>query len=208
MTKSSTANDPTFRSAPRKSNLRANLFLAECIGVTWAYLRALYHRGDEEGGGIWHGKRSSTAILQIHLMAAFAVIYMVRLNAMSRWLLPRELSVEEITFVILVWLPSIMGSYAMLRADDVSAFTLLVATALYAVGSYLNSYSELQRMWWKANPANKGRCYTLGLFSASRNVNYFGDTVLFAGWAIATGSVWNVWVPLVMGSMFWFHHIP
>merc|ERR1711862_1009632 len=100
-----------------------------------------------------------------------------------------------------------MGSYIFL-AKNVSNVVLVVASFFYALGSYLNTYSELQRKVWKKNPNNKGRCYTLGLFSFSRNINYFGDTMLFAGWALATGNWMNSWAPIVMGLSFYFFHIP
>merc|ERR1712232_741271 len=155
--------------------------------------------------GIYDWKFSLSA--QAHLLGAFGVIYMIRLNIMSMWLLKRELGMEELTVVILVWLPAIMGSYVAL-AKHVSIYILVAASILYALGSYLNTYSELQRKIWKKAPNNKGRCYTLGLFSLSRNINYFGDTVLFAGWALATGNWINLWAPIVMGLSFYFFHIP
>ena len=48
----------------------------------------------------------------------------------------------------------------------------------------------------------------LGLFSRSRNINYFGDSVLFTGWAIATGNWANAWAPIVMSLTFYYYHIP
>lgn len=85
---------------------------------------------------------------------------------------------------------------------DLLAFLLLLA------GSYLNSYSEMQRKWWKANSANKGRCYTLGLFKHSIHINYFGDMVLFTGWCLFTQNMWTLALPLLMTGMFIFLHIP
>ena len=193
----------TFRSAKRKSNLRVNIFLFESVIVSSLYLYSIYG---------WKFVSSSsynntTTPLQAHVLAVFGVMYMIRLNVMTIWLLPRELGIEELTFVILVWIPSIMGSYVAL-AKNVSNVILVVAFLLYGLGSYLNTYSELQRKEWKQNPSNKGRCYTLGLFSSSRNINYFGDTMLFAGWAVATGNVVNAWAPIVMGLTFYYFHIP
>jgi len=186
--------EETFRNAKRKSNIRANIFLLESVVVLSLYVYLIYG---------W--KFSSSA--QAHLLGAFGIIYMIRLNIMSMWLLQRELGMEELTVVILLWLPAIMGSYIAL-AKDVSNVVLVVASFFYALGSYLNTYSELQRKVWKKDPNNKGRCYTLGLFSFSRNINYFGDTMLFAGWALATGNWMNSWAPIVMGLSFYFFHIP
>merc|ERR1712183_1261588 len=83
-----------------------------------------------------------------------------------------------------------------------------VASIMYVLGSYLNTYSEFQRKIWKQDPIHKGRCYMLGLFSLSRNINYFGDSLLFAGWAVATGNWINSWAPILMSLSFYFYHIP
>eukprot|EP00593_Proboscia_inermis_P014738 CAMPEP_0171299264 /NCGR_PEP_ID=MMETSP0816-20121228/8071_1 /TAXON_ID=420281 /ORGANISM="Proboscia inermis, Strain CCAP1064/1" /LENGTH=226 /DNA_ID=CAMNT_0011774927 /DNA_START=9 /DNA_END=689 /DNA_ORIENTATION=+ len=186
-------DEPYFRSVERTSNLRANIFLFECMVVMSLYIFLLY---------AWRLEYSS----QVNLLAAFGAIYMIRVNIMSRWLLPRELGMEEITVVIL-FISSIMGSYVIL-AKEISSVGLAVSSILYAFGSYLNTWSEMQRKFWKGDPANKGRCYTLGLFSWSRNINYFGDSMLFAGWAVATGNWVNSWAPIVMSLAFYFFHIP
>lgn len=80
--------------------------------------------------------------------------------------------------------------------------------ALVLVGSVLNTGSELQRMVWKKNPAHRGHLYTEGMFGWSQHINYFGDTVLFTGWALLTASPWALLVPLMMTLGFIFHHIP
>lgn len=187
-----------FRTAHRSSSLRSNVFLIECVVVLGLYL-----------GAIWWHFDSSFAAPQAVVLSSFGIMYMGRLNVMSRWLLKRELSMEELTFVILVWLPCIMGSYVFLaRTETISTALLVSAVALNVFGSYLNTYSEYERMVWKQDPANKGHCYTLGLFSYSRNINYFGDSMLFTGWAMATGNWINAWAPITMSLMFYFMHIP
>lgn len=69
---------------------------------------------------------------------------------------------------------------------------------LYAGGSYLNSRSEYSRHIWKARPENRGRLYTGGLFSHSMHINYFGDIVLFTGFALVARSSAMLVIPLVM----------
>ena len=75
-------------------------------------------------------------------------------------------------------------------------------------GSYLNTVSELQRMIWKKDESNKGRLYTEGLFKYSMHINYFGDTILFSGFALLTGTVWALLVPVLITLGFIFQHIP
>ena len=187
---------PSFRSAERRSSLRSNIFLLECAVVLFCHVAALHH---------WARPGPQRVLLSL-----FAIIYMGRLNLMARWLLPRELALEEVTFVSLVWVPSILASFtygAVLCSSPASSSSsssssvdptaspsrtqLVVAAAAYFGGSFLNTFSELQRKWWKAQPQNKGRCYTQGLFSLSRNINYFGDVVLFGAWAAATAAWWK-----------------
>ncbi|MCK7615638.1 methyltransferase family protein [Roseibium sediminicola] len=83
-----------------------------------------------------------------------------------------------------------------------------VAVVFVLTGSFLNSWSELQRKWWKRDPAHRGHCYTGGLFAWSMHVNYFGDTVLFTGWALLAHSLVALAVPAFMAASFVFFHIP
>lgn len=83
-----------------------------------------------------------------------------------------------------------------------------IALALYVSGSCLNTGAELQRKRWKADPAHAGHLYRGGLFSLSMHVNYFGDVLLFTGFALVTKSAWALLVPLLMAVMFVFVHIP
>lgn len=80
--------------------------------------------------------------------------------------------------------------------------------ALVLFGSYLNTGSEVQRKLWKRDPVNKGKCYTKGLFAYSMHINFFGDTVLFTGWALLTGVWWALMLPVMMAGMFIYMHIP
>ncbi len=78
----------------------------------------------------------------------------------------------------------------------------LFAAVLLLGGSYLNSFSEIQRKWWKEKPRNKGHCYTEGLFRYSMHINYFGDTVLFTGWSLLTHNFWTLLLPLFIALSF------
>jgi protein-S-isoprenylcysteine O-methyltransferase Ste14 len=83
-----------------------------------------------------------------------------------------------------------------------------IGALLYVLGSYLNTGSEYMRDRWKQDPANRGHLYTGGLFRYSRHINYFGDELLFVGYAMVTDSVWALVVPAFMLSGFLFANIP
>ena len=82
------------------------------------------------------------------------------------------------------------------------------ACGLYAAGSFLNTASEIQRRRWKQAPDHKGHLYTDGLFALSMHINYFGDALLFTGFALLTTSPWALLLPLLMTTLFVFVHIP
>ncbi len=79
---------------------------------------------------------------------------------------------------------------------------------LYIAGSYVGTASEHSRHTWKADPENRGHLYTRGLFRWSRHVNYFGDLLVFSGFALLTRQPWTGIVPLAMALNFILVIIP
>ena len=74
-------------------------------------------------------------------------------------------------------------------------------------GPILNTGSEYGRHRWKRDPANKGKLYTEGLFRHAMHINYFGDSLLFSGFALLTTSLWALLVPAIMTLGFVFQHV-
>mmetsp|Transcript_8234 Transcript_8234/g.9929 ORF Transcript_8234/g.9929 Transcript_8234/m.9929 type:complete len:221 (-) Transcript_8234:122-784(-) len=187
----------SYRSEERTSSSRSYIYLAESAGNLIAYLYFLYRPSDQTNN-----------LLQTHLLAMAGIIYILRVLFVTFYLLRRNIAIMEMIIVMLVLVPSLLTSFALLRTEETTPLQLIVGSVVYVIGSFLNTYSELQRKSWKMQPGHKGLCYTQGLFSASRNINYFGDVVLFSGWALMTGTWWNVWVPSFMFWSFWYLHIP
>lgn len=147
------------------------------------------------------------------ILLACAVIYFVRHGMTLLYLLARRVDWGEVfglsVFFALFELGLLLVGGGVLRDAPIALSGLDVfALALYLLGSYLNSASEIQRKLWKEDPSNKGRCYTGGLFRHSMHMNYFGDVVLFTGWCLLTASFWTLGLPLLMLLMFIFIHIP
>lgn len=194
----STMDNQQFRTVKTRSSTRARLFALESFASTAGYVYYLLKAVETP---------ATSVQTQNYLLSIFGVVYFARLNLMAQWILPREISMDELVFVNLVFVPAILFSFALLRGE-ISAGALLTSALLYTVGSFVNTYSELQRKYWKQRPENKGRCFMGGLFRFSRNVNYLGDVILFTGWAMLTGNWRNAWVPVFMFLSFYFHHIP
>ena len=204
--------EATFRTVARSgSKVRQNVALVETVAVLAGYLYLLGYRASPIGWSVPEDDDAGGGALRFWLLASYGVAYILRVNVMMRCLLSREVALEEILFVLPVFVAGLMASFALgsVGCDaDISVGAAVGSASLYAGGSYLNSGSELERKRWKKRPQNKGKCYTVGLFSLARNINYFGDVVLFSGWAYGSGRWWNAWVPLVMLAGFVFHHIP
>jgi protein-S-isoprenylcysteine O-methyltransferase Ste14 len=75
-------------------------------------------------------------------------------------------------------------------------------------GSWLNTYSEYTRYIWKKQEKNKGHLYTEGLFKYSMHINYFGDILLFTGFALIKFCFSMLFIPLVMALNFILIIIP
>jgi len=151
--------------------------------------------------------------LRARLLLACAGIYFIRHGLTLFYLLERRVDWSEVAeltvFFALFELGLLLIGGGVFRDAPIAFSGLDVfAVALYLLGSYLNSASEIQRKLWKRNPSNKGRCHTGGLFRYSMHINYFGDVLLFTGWCLLTASFWTLGLPLLMLLMFLFIHIP
>jgi len=76
---------------------------------------------------------------------------------------------------------------------------VLVGGILYVTGILTELVSEVQRKQFKADPKNKGKPYTGGLWSLARHINYGGYTVWRGGYALVGGG----WIMgAVVGAFF------
>lgn len=147
------------------------------------------------------------------LVLAAAALYFARSLVTLFVLLKRKLAYSEALGLALLLALIEIGFVALgggLLRGHAAALGWLdgVAVVLILAGSWLNTGSELQRRAWKKDPANKGHCYTGGMFAWSMHINYFGDTVMFTGWALLTASLWALVLPVFMALSFVFYHIP
>ncbi|WP_422374053.1 methyltransferase family protein [Roseibium sp.] len=147
------------------------------------------------------------------LLLACALLYFGRHLVTLFVLLTRKVALSEViglsAFIAVFEIGFLLLGAGALRDSPVPLGWLDgVAIGLVLAGSYLNTWSELQRKWWKQDPVHRGRCYTGGLFGWSMHINYFGDTVLFTGWAMLTQSLFAFSVPAFMAMSFVFFHIP
>ena len=151
--------------------------------------------------------------LRARLLAGCAVLYWLRHLVTLFVLLQRRVELSEAlglsAFIGLFEIGFLLlGAGLLTGAAAPFGVADWIGIALVLLGSALNTGSELQRRAWKRLPASKGRCYTGGLFAHAMHINYFGDMVLFTGWAILAASVIALAIPLLMTVMFVVVHIP
>jgi steroid 5-alpha reductase family enzyme len=73
--------------------------------------------------------------------------------------------------------------------------------ALWLVGFIFEAGGDWQLARFKADPANKGKLMTTGLWSVTRHPNYFGDAAQWWGFyliAASSGALWTVFSPIIM----------
>jgi protein-S-isoprenylcysteine O-methyltransferase Ste14 len=143
------------------------------------------------------------------LLFGAATVYFLRVCITAFHLLKRKMGWGE-SVLISAWVVIIHVLFATLGGVNPGVIgpVTVIGVLSYAVGSYLNTGSELQRKWWKARPENTGRLFTGGLFHYAVHINYFGDELLFTGYALITGQAWTLLVPLLMLAGFLFFNIP
>lgn len=76
-----------------------------------------------------------------------------------------------------------------------------LALAVWGVGFFFEAVGDWQLRRFKANPANRGRLLTSGVWLYTRHPNYFGDAAQWWGYyliALAAGGGWTVFSPLLM----------
>ncbi|MBI4042485.1 MAG: DUF1295 domain-containing protein [Deltaproteobacteria bacterium] len=143
------------------------------------------------------------------LLFSCALIYFLRLSVTLFYLMRRRMRWSEALSVAGAFFIFSVGiSYAGRNTRVPVGGWDWIAALFYLFGSFLNTGSELQRHWWKMRAENKGKLYTEGLFSWARHINYFGDTVLLAGWVILSRQGWAGLIPLLVAAGFVFFHIP
>ena len=143
------------------------------------------------------------------LIASCLIIYFARLQV-TVWVFQKRMWTWLETITITVLMSFVMYAFATVGGNNKQAVGVVetIGILIYILGSYINTHSEYHRHVWKLKAENSGRLYTEGLFSLSMHINYFGDIVLFTGFAMVTHSLSILVIPLIMAVNFVFNIIP
>ena len=76
-----------------------------------------------------------------------------------------------------------------------------IGILIWAIGFFFESVGDLQLARFKANPQNKGKLLSSGVWRYTRHPNYFGDAAQWWGFyliATAAGGYWTIFSPILM----------
>ena len=136
-------------------------------------------------------------VVFVRITVTFFILLKRRFPWSEFWGVTTALFAYQVVFAVLA-----LGETQPLGVPD------LAAIALFLFGSYLNTGSELQRKRFKQDPQNRGKLYTDGLFRYARHINYFGDFLWVASWALVTRNLWALAIPILLAMGFIFGFIP
>lgn len=76
-----------------------------------------------------------------------------------------------------------------------------LGVVVWALGFFFEATGDAQLERFKADPANRGRLLTTGVWRFTRHPNYFGDAAQWWGYfliAVAAGGLWTIFSPVLM----------
>jgi steroid 5-alpha reductase family enzyme len=143
------------------------------------------------------------------VLAAVAVVYLLRFTLSTVYLLRREVDWSEVAMVA-PWLALLHGALAWIGGTNPTPLSpgAGIGLVLFAVGTLMGPLSEWARYRWKQVPEHRGHLYTGSLFQYTRHPNYLADVVLFTGYALVTDRAMALVFPLLVLVGFVFVHIP
>jgi steroid 5-alpha reductase family enzyme len=97
-----------------------------------------------------------------------------------------------------------MGRPAAGPPDCLDALALVA----YGVGTGIHFAADSQKNRFKATPGTKGRLLDQGLWRYSRHPNYFGDFLVYVGWALFAANPWAWLSPAANLAQYAFDAIP
>jgi len=194
----------TSKSIPQK----AIIVTLETL-ILWASYNILFQGGYERLAAYFHWNAVAGDMMRHIVLFAFNCMVYIRMLITMGYLLKREIPLEEafsipLAFAVYYVGYAMLGYQTTLRLDWIDG----IGIALFIVGSFVNTFSELQRDAWKKDPRHKGMLYTEGLFRHSMHINYFGDLLWVIGYAVLSRNPYALLIPILIFCFFAFFNIP
>jgi len=104
---------------------------------------------------------------------------------------------------ILIWLIATPFFVVQLNAGPpLWTWSDVLGLLFWGTGFFFETVGDWQLARFKANPANRGRVMSTGLWAYTRHPNYFGDAMVWWGYFLLAfavpGSLWTILSPVLM----------
>jgi protein-S-isoprenylcysteine O-methyltransferase Ste14 len=183
--------------------------LALHLGIVLVALWLLLGGGIGRVDGLLGRATQLAGVTRRGALAAAAVLYLARTVFTILVFVRRRMGWREVSAIVLsITTVDLLFAYFGGRNPGPFAAAGTAGALLVIAGSALNTGSEWQRYRWKRRPENQGHLMTRGLFGYARHINYFGDVVLFTGWALMTGRPALLVIPALMLLGFAYVNVP
>jgi steroid 5-alpha reductase family enzyme len=108
----------------------------------------------------------------------------------------------QAVIIVLIGSPAVWGILETRHAGGPVGWLAFVGVAVFAIGLYFESLADGQLQAFLADPANKGRYLSTGVWTHTRHPNYFGTSTVWWGiWLVAvsgnSGAWWTVAGPMI-----------
>lgn len=100
---------------------------------------------------------------------------------------------------ILIWLISLplLGAQISSTNESLTFFDAL-GVLVWSIGFFFEAVGDYQLAKFKANPQNRGKVLSTGLWKFTRHPNYFGDSAVWWGFGLICMGAQNYW--MIAGS--------
>lgn len=146
-------------------------------------LMAVYHQ--------WH---NATAWVYLALHGTYGILWVLKSHFFpdASWERKTSLWFGLVSWfsLVLYWFPA---WWIMSRGIQSPSWLQAITISLYALGIFIVFTSDMQK--FTSLKLNPGVLITDGLFSLSRNINYFGEFLIYAGYALLA-MTWLAFIPL------------
>jgi len=192
------------KSIPQK----LTIFILEIILLWIAYL--IMFGGWNVTISEWIGVSATSQSLDRKIIIfIFSVIVFIRISGMMFFWLRRKIPWEESISIPFAFALYFIGfAVFALTSDKAINWFDYLGIFIFLSGSFLNTFSEIQRDIWKKKPENKGKLYTKGLFGWSMHINYFCDVLWVSAYAMLTRNWYAAIIPVWLFCFFAFFNIP
>ncbi len=192
------------KSLPQKITIH----LIEILLIWFSYL-ILFGQGGDWIQTHLHIQNATGTPARRAVIFVFNLAIFIRLAYSTFFLVKRKMPWEESISVGFAFALYYVGFslFVLPRSTPLDWFDY-TAIGIFTLGCFLNTGGEILRDRWKKKPENKGKIYTGGLFRYSRHINYFGDILWVAAYAMVTRNWYAISIPVLLFFFFAFYNAP